>query len=228
LLRPRCGRAWFPSVLDPHLPAARMGAAMISGEAIAPARDVEEGQLIAASLAGDDDAFRHLVERHHRMVLNVAFRAFGSMAAAEDCAQDVFIKVHTRLRSYRADTPFIHWLHRVAANTVTDALRRRRADLSLDSLVHEACSESGDPADAAARQEQRMAVRQAIAALPGRLRDAIVLQVFHELSYQEIAQVLEVPIGTVMSRLHNAKRLLRSRLGGYVDEADGAIGANNQ
>src|SRR3979411_479631 len=157
LLRPRCGRAWFPSVLDPDLPAARMGAAMISGEAIAPARDVEEGRLIAASLAGDDDAFRQLVERHHRMVLNVAFRAFGSMAAAEDCAQDVFIKVHTPLRSYRADTPFIHWLHRVAANTVTDALRRRRADLSLDSLVHEACSESGDPADAAARQEQRTA-----------------------------------------------------------------------
>ena len=201
---------------------------MISGQAIVLARDVEERQLIAASLAGDDDAFRQLVERHYRIVLNVAFRAFGSEAAAEDCAQDVFIKVHQRLGSYRADTPFIHWLHRVAANTVTDALRRRRADVSLESLVHEAPSESGDPAEAAARHEQRKAVRQAMASLPGRLRDAIVLQVFHELSYQEIAQVLEIPLGTVMSRLHNAKRLLRARLGGYVEVPAAAIGANNQ
>ena len=188
---------------------------------------IEERQLIAASLAGDDDAFRKLVERHYRTVLNVAFRAFGSSAAAEDCAQDVFIKVHKRLRSYRADTPFIHWLHRVAANTVTDALRRRRTDLSLESLVHEAPAESGDPADAAASQEQRMAVRQAIAGLPSRLRNAIVLQVFHELSYQEIAQVLDIPIGTVMSRLHNAKRLLGDRLAGYVDEPPRAAAANN-
>jgi RNA polymerase sigma-70 factor (ECF subfamily) len=194
---------------------------------MASAREAEERQLIAASLAGDDDAFRRLVERHYRTVLNVAFRAFGSEAAAEDCAQDVFIKVHKRLRSYRADTPFIHWLHRVAANTVTDALRRRRTDLSLESLVHEAPAESADPADAAARQEQRMAVREAMAGLPSRLRDAIVLQVFHELSYQEIAQVLGIPIGTVMSRLHNAKRLLRHRLASYVDQPSGSAGANN-
>jgi RNA polymerase sigma-70 factor (ECF subfamily) len=200
---------------------------VISGQAVASAREVEERQLIAASLAGDDDAFRRLVERHYRTVLNVGFRAFGSEAAAEDCAQDVFIKVHKRLRSYRADTPFIHWLHRVAANTVTDALRRRRTDLSLESLVHEAPAESDDPADAAARQEQRMAVRQAMAGLPSRLRDAIVLQVFHELSYQEIAQVLGIPIGTVMSRLHNAKRLLRDRLASYVDEPGEPAGANN-
>jgi RNA polymerase sigma-70 factor (ECF subfamily) len=200
---------------------------VISSQPVGSAREVEERQLIAASLAGDDDAFRQLVEFHYRTVLNVAFRALGSEAAAEDCAQDVFIKVHKRLRSYRADTPFIHWLHRVAANTVTDALRRRRTDLSLESLVHEAPAESGDPADAAARREQRMAVRQAMAGLPARLRDAIVLQVFHELSYHEIAQVLEIPIGTVMSRLHTARRLLRGRLAGYVDEPAGAAGANN-
>ena len=200
---------------------------MISGQPTASAHDVAERQLISASLAGDDDAFRKLVERHYRTVLNVAFRAFGSEAAAEDCAQDVFIKVHKRLRSYRADTPFIHWLHRVAANTVTDALRRRRTDLSLESLVHEAPADSADPAEAAARQEQRMAVRQAMAGLPSRLRDAIVLQVFHELSYQEIAQVLDIPIGTVMSRLHNAKRLLRDRLAGYVQDPAGESGANN-
>jgi RNA polymerase sigma-70 factor (ECF subfamily) len=184
-------------------------------------------QLVAASVAGDADAFRQLVERHYQMVLKVAYRALGSTPAAEDCAQDVFIKVHQKLHSYRADRPFIRWLHRVTANTVTDAIRRRRVDLSFDTLVHEARSELGDPAQTAALREQRLAVRGAMASLPGRLRDAIVLQVFHELSYQEIALVLNIPIGTVMSRIHNAKRQLRRRLMGYMSDSQGPIGPNN-
>ena len=90
-------------------------------------------QLVAASLAGDADAFKQLVERHYQMVLKVAYRALGSVPAAEDCAQDVFIKVHQKLRLYHTDRPFIRWLHRVTANTVTDAIRRRRVDLSVDT-----------------------------------------------------------------------------------------------
>jgi RNA polymerase sigma-70 factor (ECF subfamily) len=191
----------------------------MQSQAITSANEDDERPLIAASLAGDEDAFRQLVERHYRLVLNVAYRAFGSLATAEDCAQEVFIKVHKNLHSYRADKPFVHWLHRVAANTVTDAIRRRRVDLSLDALAREAPSWLGDPAEAAALQERRVAVRRAIADLPGRLRDAIALQVFHELSYQEIAQVLNIPIGTVMSRIHNAKRLLRRELAGYITES---------
>jgi RNA polymerase sigma-70 factor (ECF subfamily) len=187
----------------------------------------DDAALIAASLAGDDNAFRQLVERHYRMVLSVAYRALGNVTAAEDCAQDVFIKVHQKLRLYRADRPFINWLHRVAANTVTDTSRRRRVELSLDALRHEAPSGLGDPAEAAALREQQFAVRAAMAGLPGRLRDAIVLQVYHELSYQEIARVLDIPIGTVMSRIHNAKRQLRRRLGAYVIELRRTSGTNN-
>jgi RNA polymerase sigma-70 factor (ECF subfamily) len=161
------------------------------------------------------------------MVLSVAYRALGNVTAAEDCAQDVFIKVHQKLRLYRADRPFINWLHRVAANTVTDTIRRRRVELSLDALRHEAPSGLGDPAEAAALREQQFAVRAAMAGLPGRLRDTIVLQVYHELSYQEIAQVLDIPIGTVMSRIHNAKRQLRRRLAAYVIEPRRTSGTNN-
>lgn len=199
---------------------------MSPSQAVASASEDDE-QLVAASLAGDADAFRQLVERHYRMVLKVAYRALGSVPAAEDCAQDVFIKVHQKLRLYRADRPFIRWLHRVTANTVTDAIRRRRVDISFDILVHEAPSQLADPAQAAALKEQRMAVRSALASLPGRLRDAIVLQVYHELSYQEIAEVLDIPIGTVMSRIHNAKGKLRRRLAGYMSESQSPIGPNN-
>jgi RNA polymerase sigma-70 factor (ECF subfamily) len=196
-------------------------------QAVASAPGVDDRLLIAASLAGDEDAFRQLVERHYRMVLSVAYRALGSVPAAEDCAQEVFIKVHRKLRSYRADMPFINWLHRVTANAVTDTIRRRRVDLSLDTIAHEAPSELGDPAEAAARRERRLAVRTAMASLPSRLRDAITLQVFHELSYQEIAQVLDIPIGTVMSRIHNAKRQLRRRLVDYMGESSSRAGPNN-
>jgi RNA polymerase sigma-70 factor, ECF subfamily len=152
-------------------------------------------------------------------VLRLAYRAFGNLPAAEDCTQEVFIKVHKNLHSYRADKPFIHWLHRVAANTVTDTIRRRRVDLSLDAVAGVAPSWVADPAEAAAVREQRLAVRRAMADLPRRLRDAIALRVFHELSYQEIAEVLNIPIGTVMSRIHNAKRLLRRDLAEYITEA---------
>lgn len=194
--------------------------------AVPSSRGADEPQLIAASIAGNEDAFRQLVERHYRLVLTLAYRALANLPAAEDCAQDVFIKVHTHLRTYRADKPFVHWLHRVAANTVTDAIRRRRVDLSLQALAHEAPSERGDPAETAALREQWMAVRRAVASLPSPLRDAIVLQVFHELSYQEIAHVLNIPIGTVMSRIYNARRLLRSRLANYISETRGVMVVN--
>jgi RNA polymerase sigma-70 factor (ECF subfamily) len=193
----------------------------------ASATPPSDEQLVAASLAGDADAFRQLVERHYQVVLKVAYRALGNLSAAEDCAQDVFIKVHQKLRLYRADRPFIRWLHRVTANTVTDAIRRRRVDISFDTLVHEVPSSLGDPAQAAALREQRTAIRIAMASLPGRLRDTIILQVYHELSYQEIAQVLDIPIGTVMSRIHNAKRQLRRRLAGYMIESSPSSGTNN-
>jgi RNA polymerase sigma-70 factor, ECF subfamily len=190
-----------------------MGAiAARESRAIAPAQEEDERQLIAASLAGDADAFQQLVERHYRLILKLAYRAFGNLAAAEDCAQEVFIKVHKSLHSYRADRPFVHWLHRVAANTVTDTIRARRVDLSLDALARPVPSWLADPADAAA--------------LRGRLRDAISLRLFHELSYQEIAQVLNIPIGTVMSRIHNAKRLLRRELAGFIDESDDPLEPN--
>src|SRR6266699_3019602 len=120
--------------------------------------DAEERRLIDRSAAGDQEAFRQLVIRHHRLVINVAYRALGELSLAEDVAQEVFVKVYKALPGYR----------------------------------------------------------QAIASLPSHYRDAIALQAFGELSYGEIAKTLDIPLGTVMSRLNGAKRLLRERLGDLV------------
>lgn len=182
--------------------------------------EAEERRLIDRSATGDQESFRQLVLRYHRMVINVAFRALGELSLAEDVAQDVFIKVYKALPSYRHDKPFKHWLHRVAANAVTDALRRRRPVLSLDGLEQPPLAAGSDPQDVAARHDLQRAVRHAIANLPPHYRDTIALQTFAELNYGEIAEVLDIPVGTVMSRLNGAKRLLRQSLGDLVRPAE--------
>jgi RNA polymerase sigma-70 factor (ECF subfamily) len=188
--------------------------------------EAEERRLIDRSANGDQEAFRQLVLRYHRLVMNVAFRALGELSLAEDVAQEVFIKVYKALPSYRHDKPFKHWLHRVAGNAVTDALRRRRPVVSLDALEQPPQAHDSDPQDVATRHDLQRAVRHAIANLPPHYRDTIALQAFGELSYDEIARVLDIPLGTVMSRLNGAKRLLRETLGDLVlsseDEANTA------
>jgi RNA polymerase sigma-70 factor (ECF subfamily) len=178
--------------------------------------DAEERRLIDRSAAGDHEAFRQLVIRYHRLVINVAFRALGELSLAEDVAQEVFLKVYKALPGYRHEKPFKHWLHRVAANAVTDALRRRRPLVSLDGMEQPPASRESDPLDVATRHDLQRAVRQAIASLPSHYRDTIALQAFGELTYDEIAKTLDIPVGTVMSRLNGAKRLLRERLGDLV------------
>lgn len=182
--------------------------------------EAEERRLIDRSATGDQEAFRQLVQRYHRLVLNVGFRALGELSSAEDVAQEVFIKVYKALPSYRHDKPFKHWLHRVAANAVTDALRRRRQIVSLDALEQVPSAKESDPQDVAARHDLQRSVRHAIAKLPPHYRDAIALQAFGELSYGEIANALDIPLGTVMSRLNGAKRLLREALGDLVLSSD--------
>ena len=182
--------------------------------------EAEERRLIDRSAAGDQESFRELVLRYHRLVVNIAFRALGELSLAEDVAQDVFIKVYKALPTYRHDKPFKHWLHRVAANAVTDALRRRRPIVSLDGLEQPPVATGSDPQDVAARHDLQRAVRHAIANLPPHYRDTIALQAFGELNYTEIARVLDIPLGTVMSRLNGAKRLLRERLGDLVRPAE--------
>ncbi len=188
--------------------------------------DAEERRLIDRSASGDQEAFRQLVQRYHRLVINVAFRALGELSLAEDVAQEVFIKVYKGLPGYRHDKPFKHWLHRVAGNAVTDALRRRRPTVSLDALEQPPPARESDPQDVAARHDLQRSVRHAIANLPPHYRDTIALQAFGELSYEEIARVLDIPLGTVMSRLNGAKRLLRDALGHLAlpseDEANSA------
>jgi RNA polymerase sigma-70 factor, ECF subfamily len=174
--------------------------------------EVDEGQLVRASAAGDQDAFRQLVERYRRLVLHVAFRSMGDMSLAEDVTQEAFIKVYRGLPKYRPEKPFVHWLRRVVGNTVLDELRKRKPIVSLDGMEQPPASNEEDPQDVTDQHGVQQAVRHAIAGLPPRYREIITLQVFGELTYEEIARTLKMPLGTVMWRLNMAKRLLRKQL----------------
>jgi len=174
--------------------------------------DVDEGELVRASARGDQDAFEQLVNRYRRLVMHVAVRLMGDMSLAEDVAQEAFIKVYRGLPGYRPEKPFVHWLRRVVGNAVVDELRRRRPVVSLDGMDQPPASEADDPQDVANQHALQQAVRDAIAKLPPRYREIITLQVFHELTYEEIARRLNLPLGTVMWRLNMARRLLRKQL----------------
>src|SRR5207237_8950140 len=158
--------------------------------------EAEERRLIDRSAAGDQEAFRQLVLRYHRLVMNVAFRALGELSQAEDVAQEVFIKVYKALPGYRHDKPFKHWLHRVAANAVTDALRRRRPDVSLDGLEQEPAAKGLDPQDIAARHDLQRAVSHATANLPPHYRDKISHPARGNPTYDQIHRALDIPPGT--------------------------------
>jgi RNA polymerase sigma-70 factor (ECF subfamily) len=170
-----------------------------------------ERQLIERSIAGDEEAFRELVLDHYRLVFKAAYRALGSAAQAEDTTQDVFFKVFQNLRSYRFEQPFVHWLHRITSNAIVDALRRRRPVVSLDARAQLPAG-GDDPERTFLARDLARKLAAAIALLPGACRSALILRVYQGLSYAEIAQALGIPLGTVMSRLHNAKEMLRKSL----------------
>lgn len=176
----------------------------------------EEAELIRRTVQGDADGFRELVYRYQRQVYASAYRALGDHAQAEDVAQEVFLKVYRSLPHFKHEKPLAHWIHRIASNAITDQLRRSRPVVSLEAMGRVPASAQKDPQDVLSAKEGREALRRAIGRLPQHYRQALALQLFHEYSYQEIASALDIPIGTVMSRLSSAKRLLRQELRAHL------------
>ncbi|MFO0872661.1 MAG: RNA polymerase sigma factor [Phycisphaerales bacterium] len=180
-------------------------------------RAVESDEaLLAASIDGDRRAFGNLVERYRDELLHFLIRFLGSRAAAEDVFQEAFLQVHLSARSFDPERRFKPWLFTIAANKARDHYRRnqRKAPLSLSSAIGEAGeSESfidlleGDQEspDAPMGGEERAAlVRGVLDRLPAHHREILLLSYFQRMSYNQISDALEIPLGTVKSRLHAA------------------------
>lgn len=174
-------------------------------------------QLVDAVLAGDQEAFRVLVERESREILSLCRRVVGDPQEAEDVAQEAFIRAYRSLPTYRGDGPFGAWLWRIALRLAIARARQRPALLRADDpraegwLPHSAAR--GDPVGSLLRDEQRQEIARAIASLPLEQRRVIALRFFSELSLDEIASGTGAPLGTVKSRLHRALAHLRDNLG---------------
>lgn len=173
-----------------------------------------ETELVQQAQAGDRNAFGELVLRHQTGVINVVYRLCGDPALAEDAAQDAFIQAWLKLASFRAGSSLRNWLYRIAVNTALDALRRPKTDSIEDeegqfaSLV----DQQAGPETELLQRERARVVQQAILALPEASRAVLVLREYGELSYQEISQALDIPLGTVMSRLNYARERLKEQL----------------
>jgi RNA polymerase sigma-70 factor (ECF subfamily) len=171
-----------------------------------------ETDLIQQAQAGDTWAFGELVRHHYSPVVNVAYRICGEMTLAEDMAQETFLRAWTNLNSFRITGSMKNWLYRIAINATLDVLRRK-SDLPMDDEVVQMIQDpTPDPETSLVQKERAENIQEMLRALPLATRNVLVLREYGELSYQEIAAILDIPIGTVMSRLNSARTRLRELL----------------
>ncbi|HEY0079905.1 MAG TPA: sigma-70 family RNA polymerase sigma factor [Pyrinomonadaceae bacterium] len=179
-------------------------------------------QIVKRALAGDAEAFGELVRRWERPIFALSLGMLGSAEDARDATQETFLSAFRNLRGFRGDARVSSWLHRIAVNQCITRQRRRkvRAETALeDEERQEALGETlavpatdASPARVAESRERTEAVRRAVGALPLELREVIVMKEFEEMTFQEIADTLGVPLSTVKSRLYRALGQLRLRL----------------
>lgn len=173
--------------------------------------EASDAVLIAAARDGDLDAFESLVRRYQRPVFRVALRMLGSEADAEDVAQETFVQVWRSLARFRGDSAFATWLYRIATNRSLNVLAARRPTVALsDGQV----STLGDPGNALEGRERLRALTDGLLALAPEQRAVLVLRELEGLSYQEIADVLDVSVGAVKGRIHRSRAALVAVLGG--------------
>ncbi|MEN3272158.1 MAG: polymerase sigma-70 factor, subfamily [Actinomycetota bacterium] len=175
------------------------------------ADDAGDAELVAAAQEGDRDALEHLLRRHHDRIRALARRLCGNDADAADATQEALLAVVRGLERFDGRAAFTTWLHRVATNACLDELRRRarRPQPSPDEIVGRAVS-IGDPAEAVSA---RIDVDAALATLPIEFRAAVVLRDLCALDYAEIAEVLDIPPGTVRSRIARGRAAIAAHLG---------------
>jgi len=171
-----------------------------------------EAQLITQAQNGDRNAFSELVRIHSKGVLNVVYRMCGDMLITEDAAQETFIRAWQNISSYRPQTPLRNWLYRIAFNAGMDMLRKEKRILPDD--IDDMNLTDGQPGieSMVSQQERTTLVQKAILSLPDASRAVLVLREYEGLSYQEISSTLDIPVGTVMSRLNYARNLLKTKL----------------
>jgi RNA polymerase sigma-70 factor, ECF subfamily len=178
-----------------------------------------DGELVRSALAGREAGFEELVRRYQRPIAAYVYRMVGDYDAALDLSQEVFIKVYNSLARYRSEFKFSTWIYKIAHNAAIDYLRRhavREQSLagSLDGERREISIESKrlTPEQESERKERCSEIESIVQLLPAAYRELIALRHSHDLSYDEIAEVTGLPLGTVKNRLFRAREAMRDQL----------------
>lgn len=166
--------------------------------------------LVSDALQGDHLAFGELVNRYREGAVTVVYRMTADAQLAEEAAQEAFIRAWQRLYSYKPQYPFRNWIISIAVHIALDVLRGASKQVNVDQLPLEA--PVGKPEAELEAKERRAFIQQAVLALPPASRAVLILREYECLSYQEIATTLDIPVGTVMSRLNYARGQLRQTL----------------
>lgn len=177
---------------------------------------MDEKELIGRSQAGDGEAFGVLIERYKGKVFSLAYGFTRDRTAADDLAQEVFIKAYFSLPKFKARSEFGTWLYRIAVNHAKDYLRKNRnrmRDVSIEEVGEQRLA-SADKSleDVRSEEERRALVLAALERLPEKYRVILTLRDIEEMSYEDISRILDLSPGTVDSRLHRARQKLRQRL----------------
>ncbi len=181
-------------------------------------RALPDADLVARIRTGDAAALRVVVERYQQRIFALVHGIIRDAHEVEDVAQEVFLKVFTKIDAFDGRSQFYTWLYRVAANAAKDHLKKRsrRPAVAIDEEEQLPGSDR-DPLRAAEVAETRRIVRAEIAALPVRYREILTLRELDGLAYARIAEILGISIGTVESRIHRARERLKRRLSSHAD-----------
>jgi RNA polymerase sigma-70 factor, ECF subfamily len=173
---------------------------------------INETELIERAKNGERNAFSDLVCIHAQSVRNVIYRLCGDAQIAEDAAQETFLRAWLHLSSYHPQTSLRSWLYRIAVNAATDILRKEKRILPTALEDIPLRDPQLGPEALFSQEERATLVQKAVLSLPAASRAVLVLREYEEMSYHEIADTLNIPLGTVMSRLNYARKLLKETL----------------
>lgn len=182
---------------------------------------VGDTELVVRALGGREDGFEELVRRYQRPIVAYVYRMVGNYDSALDLTQEVFIKVYNSLTRYRSEYKFSTWIYRIAHNSAIDHLRRAGASRTEELEVEgeggqmfekPLASKSPTPEQESERRERRAEIEEVVSLLQPAYRELIVLRHSHDMSYDEIADVTGLPLGTVKNRIFRAREAMRELL----------------
>jgi len=188
-------------------------------------REENDTELIRRIQKGDEKAFEEIIKRYSNRIINLATQIMGSQDEGWDIAQEVFISVWKNIKSFDISKNFYPWVRKITVNACYEELRRRKGHIesSLDDVEEgepsiDVPDDAYSPEDIFAKIELKEVVEEALNSLPKHYRVTLWLRIIENLSYEEIAETLEINIGTVKSRINMARKMMQDRLKYYLEE----------